>query len=30
MSQPSVADTVFEVIKTRRVVRSYTDEPVVG
>ena len=28
MSQASVADTVFEVIRTRRVVRSYTDEPV--
>lgn len=28
MSQASIADTVFNVIKTRRVVRSYTDEPV--
>jgi nitroreductase len=28
MSQASIADTVFTIIKTRRVVRSYTDEPV--
>jgi nitroreductase len=28
MSQPSVADTVYDVMKTRRAIRSYTDEPV--
>jgi nitroreductase len=28
MNQMSIADTVYEVIRTRRVVRSYTDEPV--
>jgi nitroreductase len=28
MSQPSVADTVYDVMKTRRAIRSYTDEPI--
>lgn len=28
MTQPSVADTVYEVMKTRRAVRSFTGEPV--
>jgi nitroreductase len=28
MTEPSVAETVFDVIKSRRVTRSFTDEPV--
>ena len=28
MSQPSIADTVYDVMKTRRAIRSYTDQPV--
>ena len=28
MSQPTIADTVYDVMKTRRAIRSYTNEPV--